>query len=113
MKELVDEHYPDAEKIHVVMDNYSSHKAGSLYKAFTPEEALRLLHRLAFHYTPKHASWLNVVEIKIGNINQQCLDRRIPSWDKLHSELAAWEKRKNDKIPPSNGCSMHIERATN
>ena len=96
MKELVDEHYPDAEKIHVVMDNYSTHKAGSLYKAFTPEEALRLLRRLEFHYTPKHASWLNMVEIEIGNMNQQCLDRRIPSWDKLHSELAAWEKRKND-----------------
>jgi len=97
MKELVDEHYPDAEKIHVVMDNYSTHKAGSLYKAFKPEEALRILNRLEFHYTPKHASWLNMVEIEIGNMNQQCLDRRIPSWDKLQSELAAWEKRKNDE----------------
>ena len=97
MKELVDEHYPNAETIHVVMDNYSTHKAGSLYKAFTPEEALRLLRRLEFHYTPKHASWLNMVEIEIGNMNQQCLDRRIPSWDKLQSELAAWEKRKNDE----------------
>ena len=97
MKDLVDEHYPDAEKIHVVMDNYSTHKLGSLYKAFTPEEALRILRRLEFHYTPKHASWLNMVEIEIGNMNQQCLDRRIPSWDKLQSELAAWEKRKNDE----------------
>ncbi len=97
MKELVDEHYPDTYKIHVVMDNYSTHKPGSLYKAFKPAEALRILNRLEFHYTPKHASWLNMVEIEIGNMNQQCLDRRIPSWDKLQSELAAWEKRKNDE----------------
>lgn len=96
MKELIDEHYPDADKIHVVMDNYSTHKPGSLYKAFKPAEALRILNRLEFHYTPKHASWLNMVEIEIGNMNQQCLDRRIPSWDKLQSELAAWEKRKNE-----------------
>ena len=96
MKELVDEHYPDAHKIHVVMDNYSTHKPGSLYKAFKPEEALRILNRLEFHYTPKHASWLNMVEIEIGNMNQQCLDRRIPSWDKLQSELAAWETRQNE-----------------
>lgn len=96
MKELVDEHYPEAEKNHVVMDNYGTHKAGSLYKAFKPEEALRILNRLEFHYTPKHASWLNMVEIEIGNMNQQCLDRRIPSWDELKSELEAWEKRKND-----------------
>lgn len=97
MKDLVDIHYPDAHKIHVVMDNYSTHKAGSLYKAFKPEEALRILKRLEFHYTPKHASWLNMVEIEIGNMNQQCLDRRIPSWDQLHSELAAWEARKNEE----------------
>ena len=96
MKDLVDDHYPDAEKIHVVMDNYSTHKVGSLYKAFKPEEALRILRRLEFHYTPKHASWLNMVEIEIGNMNQQCLDRRISSWDKLQSELVAWETRRNE-----------------
>mgnify|MGYP003695115027 CR=1 FL=1 len=96
MKELVDDHYPEAEKIHVVMDNYGTHKAGSLYKAFEPEEALRILNKLEFHYTPKHASWLNMVEIEIGNMNQQCLDRRIPSWDELKSELEAWETRKNN-----------------
>lgn len=98
MKDLVDEHYRDADKIHVVMDNYSTHKPGSLYKAFEPAEALRILNRLEFHYTPKHASWLNMVEIEIeiGNMNQQCLDRRIPSWDKLQSELVAWEKRQNE-----------------
>nr|WP_244935432.1 IS630 family transposase [Parashewanella spongiae] len=96
MKELVDEHYPDAHKIHVVMDNYTTHTAGSLYKAFKPEEALRILNKLEFHFTPKHASWLNMVEIEIGNMNQQCLDRRIESWEMLHKELSAWEMRRND-----------------
>ena len=95
MKELADEHYPNAHKIHVVMDNYTTHTAGSLYKAFKPEEALRILNKLEFHYTPKHASWLNMVEIEIGNMNQQCLDRRIESWEMLHNELSAWEKRRN------------------
>lgn len=97
MKELVDEHYPDAEKIHVVMDNYCTHKAGSLYKAFKAEEALRLLNRLEFHFTPKHASWLNMVEIEIGNMNQQCLNRRIGDWEELESELAAWGNRRNEE----------------
>ncbi len=96
MKELVDDHYPNDTKIHVVMDNYATHKAGSLYKAFEPKEALKILNKLEFHFTPKHASWLNMVEIEIGNMNQQCLNQRIPTWEKLHSELAAWEKRRND-----------------
>lgn len=97
MKDLVDEHYPDAKKIHVVMDNFCTHKAGSLYKAFPPEEALRILNRLEFHYTPKHASWLNKVEIEIGVMNRQCLNQRIPDWETLHSELKAWEERRNDE----------------
>lgn len=97
MKDLVDTHYPDAEKVHVVLDNYNTHKASSLYKAFEPEEALRILRRLEFHYTPKHASWLNMVEIEIGNMNQQCLDRRIPDWSELKTELSAWEKKRNDE----------------
>lgn len=96
MKELVDDHYPDAVKIHVVMDNYATHKAGSLYKAFAPEEAMRILNRLEFHFTPKHASWLNMVEIEIGNMNQQCLNQRMPTWEMLHSQLAAWEERRNE-----------------
>jgi transposase len=70
MKDLVDIHYPDAKKIHVVMDNFGTHKEGSLYKAFKPAEALRILSRLEFHYTPKHASWLNKVEIEIGVMNR-------------------------------------------
>lgn len=96
MRDLVDIHYPDADVIRVVMDNLSTHKAASLYKAFPAAEARRILRRLEFHYTPKHASWLNMVEIEIGNMNQQCLDRRIPDWDTLAQELAAWETRRNE-----------------
>lgn len=95
MRDLVDIHYPDAEKVRVVLDNLNTHRPGALYKAFSPEEARRILRRLEFHYTPPHASWLNMVEIEIGNMNQQCLDRRIPDWQSLVSELSAWEKRRN------------------
>lgn len=95
MKALVDEHYPDAEQIHVVLDNYCTHKPGSLYKAFPPAEARRILRKITFHYTPKHASWLNMVEIEIGVMNQQCLDRRIGSWEELRCQLGAWEAKRN------------------
>src|SRR6202023_1925090 len=77
MRELVDVHYPDATCIRVVQDNLSTHSAGALYEAFAPAEARRILRRLEFHYTPKHASWLNMVEIEIGVLRGQCLDRRI------------------------------------
>ena len=97
MRELVDVHYPDAECIRVVLDNLNTHQPASLYRAFPAPEARRLLRKLAFHYTPKHASWLNMVEIEIGNMNQQCLDRRIESMDLLESELAAWETRRNEE----------------
>ncbi|MCL8488051.1 MULTISPECIES: IS630 family transposase [Bradyrhizobium] len=95
MRELVDVHYPKAERIRVVLDNLSTHKAGALYQAFPPDEARRLLRRLEFHHTPKHASWLNMVEIEIGVLSQQCLDRRIDSHARLVRETAAWEKRRN------------------
>lgn len=95
MRDLVDEHYPDAEKIRVVLDNVSSHSQAALYKAFAPAEARRILDRLEFHFTPKHASWLNMVEIEIGVMVQQCLDRRIPDKSMLVSEIAAWERRRN------------------
>ena len=95
MRELVDVHYPEAERIRVVLDNLNTHRPASLYRAFPAPEARRVLRKLDFHYTPKHASWLNMVEIEIGNMNQQCLDRRIDSMDLLESELAAWETRRN------------------
>lgn len=95
MRELVDVHYPYAERIRVVMDNLSTHTAGSLYTAFPPQEARRILQRLEFHFTPKHASWLNMVEIEIGVLRRQCLDRRIGEWARLVSEIAAWERARN------------------
>lgn len=97
MRELVDVHYPDAEMIRVVLDNLSTHKPGALYKAFPPEEARRILRRLEFHYTPKHASWLNMVEIENGVLTKQCLDRRIGDIGTLQTEIAVWERDRNEK----------------
>jgi len=95
MRDLVDRHYPKAECIRVVLDNLSTHTPAALYETFAPDEARRILRRLEFHYTPKHASWLNMVEIEIGVMVGQCLDRRIPNKAMLMSEVAAWERRRN------------------
>jgi hypothetical protein len=95
MRELVDIHYPEAACIRVVQDNLSTHTAGALYEAFAPAEARRILRRLEFHYTPKHASWLNMVEIEIGVLRGQCLDRRIDDPNRLINEIAAWEEQRN------------------
>jgi transposase len=95
MRELTDVHYRRAERIRVVLDNLSTHSAGALYQTFPAEEARRVLRRLEFHYVPKHASWLNMVEIEIGVLAGQCLDRRIDSYARLVAETAAWEKRRN------------------
>jgi transposase len=95
MRELTDIHFPEAERIRVVLDNLSTHSAGALYQAFPAGEARRMLRRLAFHYIPKHASWLNMVEIEIGVLRSQCLDRRIDTREALVSEVNAWERRRN------------------
>jgi transposase len=95
MRELVDVHYPDANTIRVVQDNLSTHTGGALYQAFPPAEARRILRRLQFHYTPKHASWLNMVEIEIGVLRGQCLDRRIDDPKSLRREIAAWQRQRN------------------
>jgi transposase len=95
MRDLVDVHYPHAEKIRLVMDNLGTHKPASRYKAFSPEAARRILRKIEFHYTPKHASWLNMVEIEIGNMNQQCLDRRFQDKEALIKELMSWELSRN------------------
>jgi hypothetical protein len=95
MRELADLHFPRAERIRVVLDNLSTHSIGALYQAFPPGEARRLLRSLEFHYVPKHASWLNMVEIEIGVLRSQCLDRRIDGQQRLVSEIAAWERRRN------------------
>jgi len=96
MRDLVDEHYPDAPLIRVVMDNLSTHKPGSLYEAFEPAEARRILRRLEFHFTPKHGSWLNMAEIEIGVLTSQCLSRRIPHREMLATEVAAWTVLRNE-----------------
>jgi transposase len=96
MREVSDVHFPKAEKIRVVMDNLSTHSPSALYQAFLPAEARRVLRRLEFHYTPKHASWLNMVEIEIGVLRSQCLDRRIDSRKRLVREIAAWERQRNN-----------------
>lgn len=95
MREIVDVDYPDADLVRVVLDNLNTHAAAALYEAFEPAEARRILRRLEFHFTPKHASWLNMVEIEIGVLSKQCLDRRIPDKETLAREVAAWERQRN------------------
>lgn len=92
---LCDVMYPDAEKIVLVMDNLNTHKPGNLYETFEPAEAHRLARRLEIHYTPKHASWLNIAEIAINIMSTMCLNRRIPNIDTLIKELKAWEEEYN------------------
>lgn len=95
MKELVDEHYKDAEKIILVMDNLNTHTKSSLYEAFKPSEAKRIADKLEIHFTPKHGSWLNMAEIELSHLSRQCLDRRIESREKLAKEIMAWSIERN------------------
>lgn len=97
VRELLDVHFPDAEIIRLVMDNLNTHSLGSLYEAFEPSEARRLAKRLEIHYTPKHASWLNIAENEIGVLSSQCLDRRIEDCEEFRREVAAWERERNAK----------------
>jgi hypothetical protein len=93
--EDVDERYPNAIKITVIQDRLNTHVPASLYKAFAPTEAKRILDKLEFHYTPKHGSWLNMAEIELSVLARQCLDRRIPDRETWKQEVAAWERRRN------------------
>ena len=97
IKYLSDEMFPDAKKIILVMDNLNTHKAASLYKAFPPSEARRIIKRLEIHYTPKHGSWLDMdmAEIELNVMTRQCLSRRISTLDKLKCELSAWKMERN------------------
>jgi hypothetical protein len=95
MKYLVDERFPDAIKITLVQDQLNTHVPASLYKAYEPAEAKRILEKLEFHYTPKHGSWLNMAEIELSVLNRQCLERRIPDQETLKREVTAWEARRN------------------
>lgn len=94
---LLEECYPDKEKIILVMDNLNTHAISSLYKKYPPEKARSLAKRLEIHYTPKHGSWLNIAEIELNAMTRQCLARRINTLEHLQKELSAWEQQRNTK----------------
>ena len=108
MRWLLDEVYPEAERVTVVLDNLNTHVGGALYEAFPPEEARRLLSRVELHYTPKHGSWLNMAEIELSVLGRQCLDRRIADQATLTQEIAAWERQRNHR---STTISWHFTTA--
>jgi hypothetical protein len=95
IQELLDVDYPDAHTVVLVCDNLNTHKPASLYHAFAPQEARRLLDRLEIHYTPKHGSWLNVAEIELSILTRQCLDRRMPDLDTLRTQTEQWQRKRN------------------
>lgn len=95
IRELLDNHYPDARKVVLVMDNLNTHSGASLYETFPPHEARRLLERLEIHYTPKHGSWLNIAEIELRVLSGQCLNRRIPNKQMLQREVIQWQNERD------------------
>jgi hypothetical protein len=95
IRQLVDVHYKEAERIVIVMDNLNTHTPASLYEAFAPDEAKRIANRLEIHYTPKHGSWLNMAEIELSVLTRQCLDQRLPDQATLKREAEAWEEARN------------------
>jgi len=94
---LLEELHPDAEKVVLVMDNLNTHKLASLYEAFPPEQARRLIERLEIHHTPKHGSWLNMAEIELSVLSGQCLDQRLGSNEEVKHEVGAWEEERNER----------------
>ena len=102
IKELVDVHYPGAEKIRLVMDNLNTHEGASLYEAFPPAEARRLLDRLEIHPPPKHGSWLDMAETELSILHRQCLDRRIDAPEEIRRQVEPWERGRNAR-----GCRIH------
>ncbi len=106
MKWLIDDVYPNAEKIVLVMDNLNTHSTASFYKVFSPEEAFRLAQKLEIHYTPKHGSWLDIAEIELSALTIQCLlGERIPSIESLNEKLSAWGTNRNTS---QKGVSWHF-----
>jgi hypothetical protein len=95
IKDLVDVHYPTAERIRLVMDNLNIHTPAALYEAFPPDEAKRLTGKLDIHYTPKHGSWLNMAELELSALQRQCLDRRLPDQETMAAEVNAWVAARN------------------
>jgi len=102
LKELSDTHFPGSAKIVLVQDNLNTHKPASLYEAFPPTEARRLVERFEWHYTPKHGSWLDMAESELSVLSSQCLDRRIPDQRVLKDEVEAWEADRNGKHAKAN-----------
>jgi hypothetical protein len=97
IKGMLDDRYPDAVRVRLVLDNLNTHAAASLYQTFEPQEARRLAERIEFHYTPKRGSWLNVAEIELSALSMQCLSRRIPDLPSLQEQIAAWESDRNNR----------------
>ena len=95
IKSLLDEDYPEAEKVILVCDNLNTHSIGALYKAFKPKEARRLARRLEIHYTPKHGSWLNIAEVELSALTRQCLPDRVPDIDTMCRITKLWEQKRN------------------
>jgi hypothetical protein len=102
MKRIADEMYPTAKKIRLVMDNFKTHDASAFYETYVPEEAKQLWDRFDFVFTPKHGSWLNMAEIELHVLNGQCLNRHIPTMDKIKTEVEAWENNRNNKTAKIN-----------
>jgi hypothetical protein len=97
VRQLVDEIYPQADSIVLVMDNLNTHKKASLYEAFEPTEAKRIADKLEIHYTPKHGSWLNMAEIEMSVLTRQCLAERMGNVKRLEKEAMAWAEKRNVK----------------
>jgi hypothetical protein len=102
VKRIANEMYPEAKKIKLVMDNYKTHVASAFYEIFPPEEARQLRDKFEFVYTPKHGSWLNMAEIELHVLNGQCLNRHIPTMEKIIAEVNAWQNQRNNKITKIN-----------
>jgi hypothetical protein len=102
IQQMLDKRYPKAIKVRLIMDNLNTHHIASLYETFKPKEARRLVERLDIHYTPKHGSWLNMAEIELSVLKGQCLDRRIPDMVTMQTEVAAWEKDRNNSAKKIN-----------
>ena len=98
IKQMLDERYPEALKVRLVMDNLNTHSIASLYETFPPKEARRLAERLDIHYTPKHGSWLNMAEIELSVLKGQCLDRRIADMATMQTEVTSWETARNNRV---------------
>lgn len=102
IKAMLDERYPEATQVRLVMDNLNTHGIASLYETFPPAEARRLAERIEIHHTPKHGSWLNIAEIELSALAGQCLNRRIADLTSLRREVAAWQKHRNQRGAPIN-----------